>query len=500
VAADSSSRPSRIPTGIPGLDEVLGGGLPPERVYLVEGYPGTGKTTLALQFLREGVRRGERVLYVALSESRDELEAIARSHGWTLDGIAIHEIAFSDEALDPEAQYTVFHPAEVELAQTLKGVLDEVARIAPTRLVFDSLSELRLVAREPLRYRRQILALKQFLAGRACTVLLLDDRTASAGDLQLQSISHGVIMLEQTAVAYGRTRRQLHVVKLRGVGFREGFHDIRIVTGGIVVYPALRPATADGEVELSQVASGVAGLDALVGGGLEHGTSVLIIGPAGTGKSTIATQYVVAAVARGEPAAMFLFDESANTLRARARSLGMEIDAPFRSGTLTADEIDPAQLTPGEFVHRVRKRVEAGVRLVVIDSLNGFIQSMLDVQFVVAHLHALLAFLNQRSVLTILVAAQRGVVGAVMQSPVDVTYLADTVVLLRHFEAAGRVLKAISVLKRRTGRHEETIRQLTLGPDVRVGPPLEQFQGVLTGVPVLTGALGATPANPPPRR
>jgi len=466
---------------------VLCGGLPAHRLYLVEGYPGTGKTTLALQFLREGVRRGEAVLYVTLSETGDELAAVAKSHGWTLDGVTVHEMSVADDTLDPEAQYTVFHPAEVELANTVKRVLDEVERVHPSRVVFDSLSELRLLARDALRYRRQILLLKQFFTGRDCTVMLLDDRTSQAGDEQLQSIAHGVIVLDQTAVAFGRTRRQLRVIKLRAVGFREGFHDFRILTGGMRVFSALVAAEHRSESLPEQLSSGVAGLDALLGGGLERGTNVLLIGPAGTGKSTIATQYVAAAVQRGERAAMFLFDESVNTLRARARSLRMDIDEPLRRGTLTLEPVDPAQLTPGEFVHLVRRRVEAGVRMVVIDSLNGFLQSMLDEQFVVAHLHELLAFLSHSEVLTMLVAAQRGVVGSTMLSPVDVTYLADTVLLLRHFEAAGRVRKAVSVLKRRTGKHEDTIRELELGPDVRVGPPLEQFQGVLTGVPVLSG-------------
>ena len=491
-AADGEAQ-ARLETGSAGLDAVLNGGFPANRLYLVEGDPGTGKTTMALQFLLEGARRGEPVLYVTLSETKEELTAVARSHGWSLEGINLHELVPPEETLKTESQYTIFHPSEVELGETTKMVIDEVERIQPRRVVFDSLSEMRLLARDPLRYRRQILALKQFFSGRRSTVLLLDDRTATDADLQVQSIAHGVLMLEQIELDYGAERRRLRVSKLRGSRFRGGFHDFAIRTGGIVVYPRLVAADRRGEFKAETVASGVAELDALLGGGLDRGTSTLFMGPAGSGKSSLATHFAAAAARRGEVAASFIFDEGVHTYLSRAAGLGNDLRAEVEAGHLKVQQVDPAELSPGEFAHDVCEAVERdGARVVIIDSLNGYMQAMPDERFLTAQMHELLTYLNQQGVVTILVMAQHGFMGTAMSSPVDVSYLADTVVLLRYFEAAGAIRRAISVIKKRTGRHEDTIRELRLSASrgVVVGAPLTDFRGVLTGVPVYTGEVG----------
>jgi circadian clock protein KaiC len=478
---------SRLATGSEGLDSVLDGGFPANRLYLIEGDPGTGKTTLALQFLLEGARRGEPVLYVTLSETKEELTAVADSHGWSLEGVTLHELVPPEESLKAEAQYTIFHPSEVELGETTRAVIGEVERIQPRRVVFDSLSEMRLLARDPLRYRRQILALKQFFAGRKSTVLLLDDRTSADADLQVQSIAHGVLMLEQLELDYGAERRRLRVSKLRGSRFRGGFHDFTIRTGGVEVFPRLVAAGRRNEFEAESVASGVAELDALLGGGLDRGTATLVLGPAGCGKSSLATHFAAASARRGEHAAAFIFDESVNTYLNRAAGLGSDLRPEVEAGSLTVQQVDPAELSPGEFVHNVCKAVKRdGARLVVIDSLNGYLQAMPDERFLTAQMHELLTYLNQQGVVTLLVMAQHGFMGA-MSSPVDVSYLADTVILLRYFEAAGAIRRAISVVKKRTGRHEDTIREMRLSSPggVQVGEPLTAFRGVLTGVPVL---------------
>ncbi|HEX8355726.1 MAG TPA: ATPase domain-containing protein [Pyrinomonadaceae bacterium] len=490
-AAGGGEQP-RLATGSAGLDTVLNGGFPANRLYLVEGDPGTGKTTLALQFLLEGARRGEPVLYVTLSETKEELTAVAHSHGWSLEGVTLHELVPPAESLKTETQYTIFHPSEVELGETTKMVIDEVERIEPRRVVFDSLSEMRLLARDPLRYRRQILALKQYFAGRRCTVLLLDDRTSTDNDLQVQSIAHGVVMLEQVALDYGSERRRLRVSKLRGSRFRGGFHDFAIRTGGIEVYPRLVAADRRREFEAESVASEVAELDALLGGGLDRGTATLLMGPAGCGKSSLATHFAAAVARRGEVAASFIFDEGVNIYLNRAAGLGTDLRAEVESGHLKVQQVDPAELSPGEFAHAVSEAVERdGARLVIIDSLNGYLQAMPDERFLTAQMHELLTYLNQQGVVTILVMAQHGFMGAGMSSPVDVSYLADTVVMLRYFEAAGAIRRAISVVKKRTGRHEDTIRELRLSArGVEVGAPLTAFRGVLTGVPVFTGEAG----------
>jgi circadian clock protein KaiC len=479
----------RLATGNDGLDQVLNGGFPANRLYLVEGDPGTGKTTFALQFLLEGARQGEPVLYVTLSETKEELIAVAQSHGWSLDGINIYELIPPEESLKTETQYTIFHPSEVELGDTTKAVLEEVERIQPRRIIFDSLSEMRLLARDPLRYRRQILALKQFFTGRQCTVLLLDDRTATGDDLQVQSIAHGVLMLEQLAMEYGAERRRLRVVKLRGSRFRGGFHDFKILTGGVEVYPRLVAAEHRQSFVKESISSAVPELDALLGGGLDRGTSTLVMGPAGCGKSSLAAQFVACAAKRNELVAAFLFDEGINIYLARTAGLGTDMRGDVEAGRIMVQQIDPAELSPGEFAHRVRRVVEEdGARVVVIDSLNGYLQAMPDERFLTVQMHELLSYLNQQGVVTLLVMAQHGFMGALMGTPVDVSYLADTVVLLRYFEAQGAVRRAISVIKKRTGFHEDTIRELRLSTKgVEVGKPLKEFHGVLTGVPRYSG-------------
>jgi circadian clock protein KaiC len=473
-------------TGIAGLDQILGGGLPPNRLYLIEGDPGAGKTTLALRYLLEGAKHGEAGLYVTLSETKEEIDAVAESHGWTLDPIHVVELVASEDTLTPDSQYTMYHPSETELGETTKRVLEEVERVKPRRVVFDSLSELRLLAQNPLRYRRQILALKQFFAGRKCTVLLLDDRSSdNESDLQVRSIAHGVLTLEQLSPEYGAERRRLRVVKLRGRKYKGGYHDFTIVTGGLDVFPRLVAADHHGGFTPERVRSGVSPLDELLGGGLDRGTSTLILGPAGSGKSSVAVQYAVAAAARGECAAIFTFDESIGTLVARTAALGVDLQSQIDAGRITVQQVDPAEMSPGEFVNAVRRHVEERkCRIVVIDSLNGYINAMPEERFLTIQLHELLTYLGQKGVTTILVVAQHGLMGSAMQSPVDVSYLADSVILTRYFELKGRVKKAISVVKKRTGTHEETIRELRIGKGgIRVGEPLEHLRGVLTGVP-----------------
>jgi circadian clock protein KaiC len=471
-------------TGIVGLDDILGGGLTANRLYLVEGDPGTGKTTLGLRFLMTGVAQGEPCVYVSLSETRDELGVVAQSHGWSLDGVTITELAPTEEALTADAENTMFHPSELELGETTRTVLRDVERVKPRRVVFDSLSELRLLAANPLRYRRQILALKQFFVGRRCTVMLLDDRTSDVSDLQLQSIAHGVISLERRSPEYGVMQRRLQVLKMRGKPFRPGYHDYTIVRGGLNVVPRLVAAEHHEAFAPELVKSGLRELDDLMGGGLDRGTSTLLMGPAGCGKSTLATQYAVAAARRGERAAFFLFDEGRMTFQMRSAALGLDVNPLLASGRAAINQIDPGVISAGEFVHLVRQEVtEQHARVVVIDSLNGYLNSMPEARFLAIQLHELLVFLGQRGVTTLLVVAQHGLIGA-METPVDASYLADNVVLLRFFEAAGRVRQSISVLKKRSGAHERTIRELEFRPDgLRIGPPLAAFHGVLTGVP-----------------
>ncbi len=473
-------------SGVSGFDDILAGGFARGRLFLIEGVPGCGKTTLALQFLIEGARLKEPVLYVTLSESEEEIQAVAQSHGWTLEGIQIREVIPSQKILSSDEQYTMFHPAEVELSETTRAILADFERTRPRRVVFDSLSELRLLSGSALRYRRQILALKQFFAGQGSTVLLLDDLTGTDRDLQVQSIAHGVVLLEQSNPDYGSDRRRLRVVKYRARQFRGGYHDYVIRRGGVKVYPRLVAAEHRRESDHVKLMSDLPKLDALLGGGLERGTSTLIVGAAGTGKSTIAAQFAAAAAKRGQHAALFIFDESIDTLISRAAGLGIELKKYVDSGTVTIQSIDPAELSPGEFVHQIRVAVEQHqAAVVVIDSLNGYLNAMPGERFLAIQLHELLMYLGHRSVATILVGAHQGLVGSAMITPVDASYLADAVILLRYFEVRGELRQVISVVKKRGSEHERTIREfrMTRG-GLEIGEPLRDFRGVLSGVPI----------------
>jgi circadian clock protein KaiC len=478
---------ARLKTGVSGLDDILHGGLIPERLYLVDGNPGSGKTTFALQFLLEGVRKGERCVYVTLSETREELSEGAASHGWSLQGIDVVElIPDQQHELAGEGQLTMIHPSDVELSETMRKILDAIARTDPNRIVFDSLSEMRLLAQSSLRYRRQILALKQFFVGRHCTVVMLDDRTAEGPDLQLHSIAHGVIGLYLEAPPYGQARRQLQILKFRGSDFASGYHDFTIRTDGITVFPRLVAAEHAADFRRSLITSGVESLDALLGGGIERGTSTLLVGPPGSGKSTIALQYAAAAAARGDHAASFIFDESKAALLARSSGIGLQINEGTGPGQIMLRQIDPVEISPGEFAATVRRAVEEDrARVVIMDSLNGYLNAMVQDNYLTPQLHELLTYLNNRGVTTFMVVAQHGMLGANASSPIDASYLADSVVMLRYFEHAGGVKKAISVMKKRTGDHEESIRQLWFDKDgVHLSEPLLQLRGVLTGVPV----------------
>ncbi|HYB94662.1 MAG TPA: ATPase domain-containing protein [Vicinamibacterales bacterium] len=476
-------------TGISGLDDILNGGLSRGRLYLVEGIPGSGKTTLAMQFLMEGARRGEQVLYVTLSETAEELHSVASAHGWDISAVHVRELLPDQNTLESDEQYTMYHPSEVELASTTKLILEDVHRLNPTRVVFDSLSELRLVAGNPLRYRRQILALKQFFSGRGCTVILLDDMTSSDQDLHVQSIAHGVILLQHLSPEYGAERRRMRVIKYRGAAFRGGYHDYLIKKGGLVVFPRLIAAESRQATRSDKLASNVAELDALLGGGIEEGTSTLIVGGAGTGKSTIAAQFCFAAANRGQKSVIILFDESPNTLFTRCRALGLDIEPHVASGKIKVVQVDPAELSPGELTFMIRNAVEGdGAKIVVIDSLNGYLNAMPEERFLTIQLHELLMYLSQNSVATLLIGAHKGVIGSQMQTPVDASYLADAVILLRYFEARGEVRQAISVVKKRGGAHERTIREFAMSKGrIHVGDQLRKFRGVLTGVPVYEG-------------
>jgi len=479
-----SSDPKRVSMGVEGLDDVLKGGLPANRLYLVQGTPGVGKTTLALQFLLEGAKRRETGLYITLSETKEELEIVAISHGWDLSRVKLFELAAVEEKLRGETETTFFHPSEVELNKTTQTLVDEVERVKPSRVVFDSLSEMRMLAETPLRYRRQILQLKQFFSGRQITVLLLDDCSSTMSDLQIESIAHGVIVLQHSLPEYGIARRQLSVQKLRGSAFSEGTHDMILRKGGMVVFPRLVAAAHHQDFRRESVPCGIAELDALLGGGLDRGTSNMFMGPPGTGKSTLAMKFVVSAAERGEKSLLYIFDESQGTFMSRGEQLGMAVRDHVRNGLINIQQVDPAEISPGELAHCIRGQVTRhGVRTVVIDSINGYLNAMPKEQYLTLQLHELLAFLSQQGVITIMVLAQQGLVGA-MQSTVDLTYLADTVILVRYFEARGAVRQAISVIKKRSGNHERTLREMRVtSAGITVGEPLSGMQGVLTGVP-----------------
>jgi circadian clock protein KaiC len=470
--------------GVPGLDAVLNGGLPKDRLYLVKGDPGVGKTTMAMQFLLEGVKHHEVGLYVTLSETKEEIESVANSHGWDLKDIHLFELSRVEQSIRGETESTFFHPSEVELNRTMETLLDEVRRVKPARVVFDSLSEMRMLADTALRYRRQILQLKQFFAGLKCTLMLLDDRTSGTQDLQVESIAHGVIELSSTSPEYGVARRQLSVLKIRGSEFREGSHDMVLCRGGLTVFPRLVAGEHHRDFKREDFPSGIPKLDSLLGGGLGRGTSTMFMGPPGTGKSTLTLQFVLAAAKRGEKVLMFVFDETVGTLLNRAAQLGIDLRPYVKSSVVRIDQIDPAEISPGELVHRIRIGVKEGdVRMVVIDSINGYLNAMPAQRYLTLQLHELLAYLNQQGVITIMVLAQQGLVGS-MQSTVDLTYLSDTVVLTRFFEARGQLKQALSVIKKRSGDHERSIREMWVSREgVCVGEPLIDMQGVLTGVP-----------------
>ena len=483
----------RCETGIEGLNEILGEGLPPNCLYLVQGDPGSGKTTLALQFLLEGVRLGEKTLYITLSETKDELVKVARSHDWSLDAIALFELSSIDSLIRPEARTTVFHPSEIELTKVSELLLEEIRRIQPIRVVFDSLSEFRLMAETALRYRRELINLKQELAKYNTTALLLDDRMDNSrigGDPHVLSLTHGVIEMEQLSPDYGRSRRRLRVLKMRGMRFREGYHDYSIEKGGLRVFP--RIIASDHRVDFTPqaVSSGNQEFDDLLGGGLDRGTTTLIMGPAGTGKSTLAVQYAAQMAQRDESSVLFAFDEIRGIVLARATAVGLDVARHIKTGLIDVQQVDPAELSPGEFGMRIREAVEGGCTLVIIDSLNGYLNAMPGEQYLVNQLHEMSAYLNQKGVVTILILAQYGLIGQA-EAPLNLSYLADTVVSVRFFEAAGAVRQALSVIKKRSGRHEKTIREYQLVSDggLRIGPPLTQFQGVLTGTPAFFGAM-----------
>lgn len=480
---------TEVSTGISGLDEVLNGGLTDNRIYLIEGSPGSGKTTLALQFLLEGSRLGQQSLYITLSETTAELKAVARSHGWTLDDIHIHELV-SEDGYDPEQEQSILHPSEFELGETVQDVMEKVRVLSPQRIVFDSLSEMRLLSQNALKYRRQVLALKQFFVNKGCTVLLLDDRTSEGGDLQLHSICHGVISLDQDIQEYGSERRRLRIAKMRGIEFRRGVHDFDLGKGGITVYPRLVAAEHHREFSNSPKSTGVVEFDALLGGGLVPGTNSLLIGPSGVGKTTTATRCVLSALHRGEKAVYFLFDETLATMLARSAALGMELQPHIDSGLLHVRQVDPAEMSPGQFASRVRVAVEQqGVSMVVIDSLNAYLQSMPGQRYLLLQMHELLSYLNQQGITTLILLGQHGLVGDV-SADIDLSYLSDAIVLFKYFEASAKVLSAISVLKSRTSAHERTVREFQVGINgILIGPPLTDFEGVLAGLPNYSGSV-----------
>jgi circadian clock protein KaiC len=486
------------PTGIHGLDVILGGGLPSNHLFLIEGAPGSGKTTMALQFLLEGAARGERTLYVTLAETAAELREVGESHGWDISSIEIMELMPPDEVLKPEVQYTVFHPSDVELGQTMRAIYEAVESVKPHRMVLDSLSEMRLLAEEPLRLRRQILALKHFFLGRQCSVVLLDDVRSQENDMQFATVAHGVILLEQMALEYGADRRRLRVMKMRGLRYRGGFHDFAIRTGGIDVFPRLIAAEYPAAPLGPDLSSGNAGIDSLLAGGLHRGSATLLVGPAGVGKSVLGAQYAVAAAQRNERVVVYLFDERFRTYEARAKSLGMDVASQMERRMIFVHQIDPAEVSPGEFAHMVVKAVEADdAKLVILDSLSGYLNAMPGDRLLTIHLHELFSFLTQRGVSSVMTLAQHGAFTNDLNSGAEISYLADGIILLRYFEAFGEVRKAISVLKKRGGGHERTIREFIIGQGgFQVGEPLRGFQGVLTGVPEYVGLEGPLMDHP----
>jgi circadian clock protein KaiC len=485
VTLDNKAR-----TGVAGFDNILGGGLSRGNVFLLEGEPGAGKTTIALQFLMEGAKDGEKSLYITLSETEAELRDAAASHGWTLrPEINVFELLPPESLLDSDQQQSLLYSSDLELGETTRQIFEAVERVQPARVVLDSLSEIRLLAQSSLRYRRQILAIKHYFAKHGATVLMLDDLTAEAGDKTVHSVAHGVVRLEELAPAYGAERRRIRITKYRGQRYRGGFHDFTITTGGVNVFPRLIAAEHHTKFQRTQLSTDIPEFDALLGGGIETGSSTLILGPAGTGKSLIVMKFIMAAIKRGEKAALFVFDEEMGLLFDRMMGLGINLEAERKKGNLLIEQVDAAELSPGEFAHRVRRIVDADrIKTVAIDSLNGYQAAMPEETSLILHMHELLQYLNRQGAGTFMTVAQHGLVGSEMQTPVDVTYLADAVILLRYFEALGRVRRAVSIIKKRTGFHESTIREFRIGKEgLTIGPPLESFQGVLRGVPNYTG-------------
>jgi circadian clock protein KaiC len=477
----------RISSGVSGLDDILGAGLTSERLYLVEGTPGTGKTTLALQFLREGQRTGEPGLYVTLSETAEELRAVAASHGWDISGINLYELV-GEDGLDPETEQSILHPSEVELGETVHNIITRVKELKPKRVVFDSLSELRLLAQSPLRYRRQILALKHFFSICKCTVLLLDDRTSDPGDLHLHSIAHGVITLELRAQDFGPERRRLQVVKMRGLKFRGGYHDFKLETGGLKVYPRLVAAEHHRPFTGELVSTGVAELDQLIGGGLVPGSNTLLVGPSGVGKTTTAIRCMLSTLQAGHRAAYFLFDEGLGTLITRCAALGMDIKPYLDDDSLSLQQVDPAEMSPGEFTSRVRQAAEnGGAKFICIDSLNAYLQAMPGEKFLLLQMHELLSYLNQLGLITFMIMGQHGFIGD-MRSDVDLSYLSDAILLFRFFESKGQILTAVSAMKSRTQAHERAVREFRLSAKgLQVGEALEGFEGIMAGLSTYRG-------------
>lgn len=478
-----------VSTGSSALDYILRGGYEANRIHLIEGEPGSGKTTLGLQFLIEGRDKGEQCLYITLSESKDELQHVAATHGWDLSGIEIFELVPPELSLDTEREQSIVYASDLELGETVQLVMDEVERVAPSRIVFDSLSEIRLLAQGPLRFRRQVLALKHYFAKHDCTVLFLDDLTQGQDDLSLHSLAHGVIRLDHQAVGYGAERRHLRVWKMRGRAFRGGFHDFVIRKGGLIIFPRLVASAYGDKADFDQLArSGIAELDELVGGGLDYGTSTLILGPSGSGKSTLALQYLYALLTLGERALFISFDETKSIFFKRAAGLSLDVEPFDANGTFTFRQVDPAELSPGELTSIIRDHVEAGARIVVLDSLSGYQQAMPEEQHMLLQMHEILTYLNQQGVLGFLILSQTGMVGQ-MQATIDLTYLSDNVMLLRFFEADGEIRRALSIVKKRTGSHEATIREFKIDSSgVQVGPQLRGFHGVLTGTPSFEGS------------
>lgn len=492
-------RPEVVATGVPGLDNVLRGGFLRGGFYLVQGDPGSGKTTVALQFLIERRRAGERCLYVSLTESRRDLESACAAHEWSLDGVDVVDLSRSETQLAEQSRASVFHPADTELSDVVQRVFDELQRAKPMNVVFDGLSEIRLLAGEPLRYRRILLSFKEMFVREGVTALLLDDRTAAFHELQPESLVGGNIVLERFLPAYGRARRRMHVTKVRGAHFREGFHDYEIVTGGVVIHPRLVAGEHHGQFDAELCSSGVPNLDAMLCGGLAMGSSTLLLGPAGAGKSTASMLFVVSALTQGRKAAVYTFDEVLSTLIERSEKLCIGkaggLQGYVTDGLLHLQQVDPAELSPGAFAHEVRRAVDGGAKVIVIDSLNGYLNAMPEERFLTRHLHEMFAYLNQKGVLTIMVVAQHGTIGVPVSSDVDVSYLADTVLSFRYFEASGEVRQAVSVFKKRTGPHQRSIRELRISETgFAVGEPLREFRGVLTGIPQMVAGEEPVPS------